>query len=193
MRIFFPALRYKFVKKNDMRLLFIFLLSSPFMLCYSQQEPLNQLDPSGKKDGKWIVYLDDKWNKTDSSKAVFYRFTWYDHGVNIHPMGAGGGKNSRMEASGALQQAGNIILLDGEYKWYDSKGRLKYIHVLKNGEYVAYKEFYSSGELQAYFDYTRHCEGQPHSWRMYVYDKQGKVISSSYTCKVNGKWPVLRD
>lgn len=68
----------------------LFLFLGLTLNSLAQTEKLNQLDPNGKKEGKWIVYLDDYWNKVDSSKASYYRFTWYDHGVNIHPMGTGG-------------------------------------------------------------------------------------------------------
>ena len=56
---------------------------------YCQTEKINQFDNQNKKNGKWIVYLDQKWNKVDSSKAIYYRYTWYDHGINIHPIVTG--------------------------------------------------------------------------------------------------------
>lgn len=177
-----------------MRGLFILPLLFAALFSYAQNETLNQFDAAGKKDGKWIVYLDSRWNKTDSANAVFYRYTWFDHGVNIHPMGPGGGKNSRMETStDTSAQPGRIKLLDGEYKWYDAKGRLRFVHVLKKGEYVSYKELYPEGAVQTFFDYTKKCEDQPHSWATLIYDKQGNLTHTSYTCKVNGKWPLMRD
>jgi hypothetical protein len=157
---------------------------------YGQTEPLDQLNNNKKKDGKWIVYLDSQWNKVDKSNAVFYRYTWFDNGVNINPMGAGGGKNSKMETTNTSTD--KVKMLDGEYKWFKD-GKLKYVHVLKNGAYVSYKEYKATGELESMFDYIKGCEGQPHSWTLYVYDKTGKVISTTTICKdKKGKWPKMR-
>lgn len=161
---------------------------------FAQTEKLNQFDSDGKKDGKWTVYLDANWNKVDSSKAAYFRYTWFDHGVNLHPMGTGGGKKYKMESSpNRSSQTGKVKILDGEYKWYNGKGQLKYVHVFKNGEYILYKEFYSTGELQTFFDYTKICEGQPHSWTAFLYDKKGNLTITSPTCKdKNGNWPKMR-
>jgi hypothetical protein len=70
----------------------LFLVVS--LLSYSQTVKLNQLDSAGKKDGKWIVWLDADWKKIDdSTKAVYCRYTYYGHGTNIYPMGPCGKKN----------------------------------------------------------------------------------------------------
>jgi antitoxin component YwqK of YwqJK toxin-antitoxin module len=156
-----------------------------------QTESINKLNSYNKKDGKWSVYLDSEWNKVDSNKAIFVRYTWFDNGVNIHPMGAGGAK---MEATSTTpKKVGLFTILDGEYKWYDKNGKLKYTHIFKDGEYESYKEFYPTGELQTLFDYTKKCEGQPHSWTIFIYDKNGNLIKTTGTCKdENGKWPKMR-
>ena len=174
------------------KIIFIYTFMIGLMTVYGQIETMNQIDNQGKKNGKWIVYLDAKWNKTDSNNAIFYRYTWFDHGVNIHPMGAGGSKNATMQtASNNSMQTGKLKILDGKYEWYE-KGKLKYVHVLKNGEYVAYKEYNSAGKLITSFDYTKGCEGQAHSWTMYIYDKNGNVMMTTPICKdVNGKWPKM--
>jgi len=171
------------------------LLISLSAFSFSQAEKLNQFDDKGKKDGKWILYLDSKWNKLkDSTTAVYCRYTYYDHGVHSYPMGAGGKKNWICIRMGdGIQKIGKMILLDGEYRWSDPKGRTIYIHTLKNGEYLSYKEYYESGELHEFFDYTKHFEGQPLSWYIYVYDKKGKVTYEGWTKKdEKGNWPVMR-
>lgn len=159
----------------------------------SQTKNYNQLDSAGKKHGKWVVYLNQYWKKvTDSSAASYFRYTYYDHGVNIYPMGPCGKKGYRLESN--LKQSNQLNLLDGEYKWYDSKGRLSSIHVFKNGEYISCKEFYTSGELNQLFDYTKKCENSEHGWQVSVYDKKGTVKLTSMTCKdKNNQWPKMRD
>jgi hypothetical protein len=175
-------------------LLLIFMIFFSLIPVYCQTEKINQFDNQNKKNGKWIVYLDQKWNKVDSSKAIYYRYTWYDHGINIHPMGAGGGKNSTMQTTvDTSKQTGKAKMLDGEYKWYEN-GKLKYTHIFKNGEYISYTEYNNSGKISTFFDYAKGCEAQPHSWTIFVYDKDGNVTLTSPMCKdKNGNWPKMRD
>ncbi len=148
---------------------------------------INQLDVAGKKHGKWIIYLDKNWAKTkDTTKASYYRYSFYDHGVHVYPMGECGGKGYTLKGP-----EGKI--LNGEYKWYDARGRLSSVHEFKNGEYISCKEYFTTGELQQYFDYTKKYQGQEQSWCVTVYDKKGKVILESYTYKdQKGHWPKMR-
>ena len=173
----------------------IFIIST-FVLgltvAYGQTEPLNQLTSDGKKDGKWILYLDSKGDKVkDSTTAVYWRYTYYDHGIHIYPMGGFTGKKGEI-GSPDNKQAGKIKMLDGEYKCYEN-GKLKFIHTFKEGEYISYKEYFSSGQLCTYFDYTKHFDGQPHSWYMYTYDKTGKATYEGWVKKdEQGNWPKMR-
>jgi len=83
--------------------------------------------------------------------------------------------------------------LDGEYKWYDEKGRLRFIHSLNKGEYVSYKEFYPSGTIHQQFDYTKLWDNEPHTWCIYIYDKKGNLTTTTYMRKdKNGRWPSTR-
>jgi len=175
--------------KKSIFLLFFFGLT---LFSYSQPEPLNQLDAKGKKNGKWIIYLDKNWKKVkDSSVAVFFRYNVYDHDASLYPMGPCGGKNYKLE----VKQNGNSRskFLDGEYKWFDAKGKLSSVHILKNGEYVSCKEYFPTGELSQHFDYTKKCDGQKDGWVVYGYDKKGNQKFESWMCKDrNGKWPYTR-
>lgn len=148
----------------------------------------NQLDANGKKDGKWTVYLDKDWKKVDdSTKALYRRYTYFDHGTNIYPMGPCGGKGYKLEGDTKSR------ILNGEYKWYDGKGKLSSVHVFKDGEYVSCKEYFPTGELSQHFDYTKKCEGQPHGWTVFIYDKKGNLTLTSPTCKdKDGNWPKMR-
>lgn len=149
---------------------------------------INQLDAQGKKDGKWTVYLDKDWKKVDdSSKALYKRYTYFDHGANIYPMGPCGGKGYKLEGDTKNKT------LNGEYKWYDAKGKLSSVHVFKDGEYLSCKEYFPTGELSQHFDYTKKCEGQPHGWTVFIYDKKGNLTLTSPTCKdKDGNWPKMR-
>jgi hypothetical protein len=81
----------------------------------SQTEKLNQLDEKGKKHGKWVVYLDENWDKLkDSTKALYYRYNYFDHGVSLYPMGPCGKKGWKLEQpQGATSQN---KMLNGTYQ-----------------------------------------------------------------------------
>lgn len=171
-----------------------YLILTLLIFCGSLVAQLNQLDSKGKKHGKHKRYLDRYWKTVeDSSKAVYFRYTYYDHGIDVRPFGQGGAnKLWKMRTTVDTASQKGIKLLSGDYRWHDPKGRLMYWHVLKDGEYVTYKEFYETGELNALYDYTNHLEGQELSFQLTIYDKKGNVTSESYIKKdKNGKWSSL--
>lgn len=173
----------------------LFLLSIALLLpvlSFSQDEKLNQLDEKGKKHGKWVIYLDKNWFKLkDSAKAVYYRYNYYDHGTSLYPMGPCGKKGWKLETTPAAGTPSKF--LSGEYKWYNKKGGLSSVHVLKDGMYVSCKEYYSTGELNQHFDYTKKCKGEVHGWGVYIYDKTGKLLMTSWMCRdKDGVWPKTR-
>lgn len=176
-----------------MRKFTILLLFMATTAAYCQD--INKYDNKGKKHGKWIRYMDKNWNTLeDSSKAVFFRYTFYEHGANVHPMG-GFGKNKlwKMKCSTDTSTQKGIKILNGDYKWHDPKGRLMYWHVLKDGVYISYKEFYETGELHQFFDYTKQVEGQPWSWYMIEYNKDGSIKYEEQIKKdENGNWPPMK-
>lgn len=177
--------------KTTSVLIFLLLITSGLII--SQTPTLNQFDSDGKKDGKWVLYLDKDWKKVnDSTKAFYCRYSYFDHGTHIYPMGPCGGKGYKMEPVSFNDK--KVVLLEGEYKWFDSKGKLSSVHVFKDGEYVSCKEYFPTGELSQHFDYTKKCEGQTHGWIVYIYDKKGNLKLALPTCKdMNGKWPLMRD
>lgn len=160
----------------------------------SQTKTLNQFDADGKKHGQWVLYLDEYGNKTnDSIEATYYRYTHYDHGIHTQPMGGFIPKTGKIEAPSNQVKNNKPILLDGEYKCLDKKGRILYCHVFHNGNYVSYKEYYTTGELHKHFDYTTHCTEQEHSWYMYIYSKDGKEEYRECIMKDEfGNWPKMK-
>lgn len=173
-------------------ILLLFLLLGLNAIGFGQ----NQYDSKGKKHGRWIVYLDQDLKKLeDSTNAKYYRYTFYDHGRNLNAMSHWGGKGWRLESSNKDTSSNKkIALLDGLYKWYDNKGILRASYELKSGEFVSYKEYYSSGQVSQEFDYTKLWEQIPHSYYVAMYDKQGNLKSESYyRPDKNGHWPPSRD
>ncbi len=166
------------------KFLSLIFLSGLTVIAFGQ----NQFDSNGKKNGRWTIYLNNNWKEiSDSSKASFYRYNYFDHGANIYPMGPCGKKGYKLETPN------NSKLLDGEYKWFDEKGNLNSVHVLKNGEYVSCKEYFPSGQLSQHFDYTKKCEGHELGWTLFIYDTKGNLTLTSPLCKdKNGEWPLTR-
>jgi hypothetical protein len=160
----------------------ILIFTAAFFSSTAIGQSFNQFDAKGKKDGKWIIYLDKDWKRIDdSSKAAFKRLTYFDHGVNVYPMGPCGGKGYRLEHSSDDQS--KIHLLDGEYRWHDSKCNLSSVHVFKNGEYISCKEYSTSGKVTQYFDYSKKCTGEQYGWTVFLYDENGKLKKEYPTCK----------
>ena len=174
-----------------MRKILCFAVMCVYGMTYSQSEPLNQLDSDGKKHGTWIVWLDKDWKLAkDSMSAVYFRYNYFDHGHSVYAMGSWGGKGNKLEVNTEIDsKKGNANMLDGIYKWYNSKGQLRSEHILKNGNYVSFREYYSDGQIQSYFDYTKHCDTQEHSWYIYTYNKKGEKTSQvCVSADKNGKW-----
>ncbi len=173
-----------------------FLLSFfflPIQSAHCQPTPLNKLDSAGKKDGYWIRYYNKQWKVVDdSSEAYYYYYTYFDHGNKTQTTAKWGTKGGKLEDSTAgNQRMGKIKLLDGKYTWYDNKGRVFAAFYFDKGEPVSWKQFYPSGKLYMHFDYTIKYDGKPHSYHIYVYDKNGNLLLDKPECKyLNGKWPV---
>jgi hypothetical protein len=175
-----------------MKKCFLFLLLICVIFSNAQ---VNKLDAKGKKHGKWVQHLDKFWNVLiDSTNAVYYCYTFYDAGLNVQPIGSGGKHKlwkMRTKVDTAAQKG--IKILDGDYRWHDPKGRLMYWHVFQEGVYVSYKEYFETGELHTFFDYTKHADGQPWSWYMIEYNKDGSVKYEGYTKKdAKGNWPPMK-
>ncbi len=152
-------------------------------MVFCQTEKLNQLDANGKKDGKWIVWLDKDWKLAkDSMSATYFRYNYFDHGHNIYAMGPWGGALESVQNT--TVKKGNALLLDGTYKWYNSKGKLVCEHILKDGWYVSFKEYYPlTGKLQTFFDYTKRLNGQQFTYHFCTYNKKGELSSEGWEAK----------
>lgn len=174
-----------------MKIIFTLLIICLSQILFAQSELLNQRDVKGEKHGKWIIYLDDNWSHTDSAKAVYFRYTFYEHGSNVYMMGPIKGKKGKLECStNNLAQNGKIILLNGEYKSYNEKGKLFIVFLIKDGWFVKYTEYRSDGTVDKIFDYTKHYKDQEHSWCMLGYKKDGSLKWEYYMCKnPDGTWP----
>lgn len=159
-------------------ILSILFVSCSTSILFGQTELLNQFDSNGLKHGKWIVYLDADWNKVaDSSTACYYRYAMFIHGGNLYPMARCGRKGYKLMENGIeiKCEVGKPKLLNGEYKWFDNKGRISSTHILENGIYKSYKNYYPNGQAKTEYAYTTQCGAAAEDYCLYLYDKNGKM------------------
>lgn len=168
------------------------------IISFGQFEKINQLDSIGKKNGKWIDYLDAKWRVVkDTSKAVYCGYNFYDHGENtlrITPFRPIRFYHKLEVTHDEVQLVNGKKILSGEYKWLDKKGRVVSIDSFKNGEHIWVKDYdwdrfgiyilgwnkKMTGKLHGYVDYRKTYEGQPNSYYIEEYDKKGNIKSYYY-------------
>lgn len=137
--------------------LFILMLIS--FLGFSQ---LNQLDEKGKKHGTWKVYLDQNWKEVkDTNEAVYTRFTHYENGYETTKTG------NRSDAILKNQPKNGKELLNGEYKWTDKMGNVKYVDVFDKGNYVSFTHF-KDGKKVEETEYSMQWKNEPNTYRMSV-------------------------
>jgi hypothetical protein len=181
------------IKNKTMKHKILFLLLFGFTSFIHTQEKINQLDENGKKHGKWKVYLETKaWKAIDdSTKAEYYKFTYYDHGINLYPMGpCGKADYTLIVPGGETSEKGRLKPVHGEYKWIDKKGRISSIQIFDKGNYLHAMEYRKSGALEQHFDYTKKAEGQNHGWTLFQYNKKGQLYGTYLFSKKDGKWAL---
>jgi hypothetical protein len=160
------------------------------VLLYSQDK-VNQLDSAGKKHGAWIVYWNSNWqNVSDSNKASYCRYTYFEHGKDLQPIEPCEKGWTVVHTKGNDLQNGRIKLLDGLYAWTDSKDITRCIASFKNGRGIYYKWYYPSGAPQFTIEYREKWQNQPHTYLVSSYDKNG-IITYSFWCKWKNGWEVV--
>lgn len=149
--------------------LFLFLCATLSL----QAQPSNRRT-SEKKQGPSLVYLDAAWFKVkDSTKAVYCRYTYFEKGENIYPMGPRDRKWTLKHNGEETRMPCGARLLNGEYVWVDGKGRTRSIDHFDSGNYVKYQWFYKSGQINQVFNYREHWREQEHTYQVKLYSKTG--------------------
>jgi hypothetical protein len=148
------------------------LFISLFVINVFGQPAIRSLNKNGKRQGKWPVYLDNKWRSVKDT--VNPTFIAYDKYVNGRSYCALIGKY-KMPFRYETTASGK--LLNGEYKWYDKKNRLKAVYVFENGETVTIDQYRKNGELEFHFDFKIIYDNNPYTYGMYwYYPKTGESV-----------------
>lgn len=156
------------MKKTAFRLL---LLCATLSL---QAQPPSR-ENGKEKQGPALVYLDAAWFKVkDSTKAAYCRYTYFEKGQDIYPMGPRDRKWTLKHSGDETRMPCGAKLLNGEYVWVDKKGRTRSIDHFDAGHYVKYQWFYKSGQINQVFNYREHWRDEAHTYQVKLYSKTGR-------------------
>lgn len=128
----------------------------------AQNDTLNKFTPKGKKTGYWKVLLNNNVDPVDSLKdACFFGIELWDNGESVFTHYKKKGPNSKMKYDGVMPEKGNPKLIDGTFKWFNSKGFLETEETYKDGKPVYIKSYHvsknktdSTNELFEDLDFT---------------------------------------
>ena len=129
-------------------------------------DTLNKLDSNRKKDGYWIVCLNQNLESVKKAKASFFAYTYFNHGKALDYWWEGGSGKLPIEINGNNPIPGEIVLLDGEYKIFNYSHKLFWLQHFKNGVKVGIEMLYNpvAGYLDYYLNYDINYLGQTHSY-----------------------------
>ena len=162
-----------------LKVLSFFLVTILFQSVVAQIDTLNRYDKNNKKTGWWIVYLDsDLAVIEDSTKAVYYRYSYFDGKFDYFNMGRIGTKKNPVIAPSG-EKVKELKLLNGEYRANHSNGQTRFVLSASKGKLIYYKEYYSNGVLKTHFDYTQSCGDTPFHYCIYQYNKDGSLKNKS--------------
>src|ERR1017187_8666484 len=94
-------------------------------------DTLNKLDSNRKKDGYWIVCLNQNLESVKKAKASFFAYTYFNHGKALDYWWEGGSGKLPIEINGNNPIPGEIVLLDGEYKIFNYSHKLFWLQHFK--------------------------------------------------------------
>lgn len=141
----------------------------------AQEDTLNRYDANNKRTGWWIVYLDKDLAVTkDTSKALYYRYSYFDGRFDYFNMGPIGSKKNPVIPPEGKSTSG-IGPLDGEYKANYNDGQIRFVLTAKDGKLTEYREYYKNGTLMTRFDYTKSCGDTQFHYCIYQYHKDGSL------------------
>ena len=152
-----------------MKYVYISILLIYCFVVFGQPSALNQFNGSGKRQGKWLIYIDKNWKEVKDTNLYVYKF--YDEYLNGKPL-IGIGKikhNERLEEPTENEDK----FLNGEYKWIKKNNTLLEKHFFRNGELVNSQYYKKNNVVEYYIDYTITYENNPYTYGMYYYMKNG--------------------
>lgn len=141
----------------------------------SQNDTLNAFNAKGKKHGCWIQYINIVWNETTKENAVAYFYNQFDNGQPLLDLkNQKWKKKYKLVCEGNTPTQGNPVVLDGQYKWYNTKGQLMNEEHYKNGNPVFMKSYnYSNNNFatQTYNEVLKFDKKYKHQKSSFYYEE----------------------
>ena len=185
------------MKKLSCRILIFFLSCLVYSPVISQPGfPLNQKDEFGKKTGFWIIYLTDKLIPTkDSLEASYYAYNLYFFGGDfsfISDCKKEKRKASKITVEGTKGAKGKPVLMNGNYKIYNKKGKLVLSETYKNGLPVHFESYYVKNQLKPsineIINWSEAIDDQLGSYCYTIFRTDDSVYKAACLKKKEGKW-----
>lgn len=158
----------------------------------SQNDTLNQVNPSGKKTGYWKQFLDQNLSPVDSIESYYYGYEFYDAGHPVFRYTKNWWlKDSRLISMGTASKKGHPALLEGTFKWFGSTDSLPFsVEIYKNGYPVALYAYHYCPEhawhANEFVDFTRQYNNTRGSF--YFEDEKSGKMEKYWMRKDNDKW-----
>jgi hypothetical protein len=169
--------------KSPLLFFFSALLFLADSLLLAQPDTTAHLDNNNKKNGFWALYLDSLSLATDSSKAWFQAFEYYTEGKNHFPFYSEKWKKKDSAVfTGTEGIAGNPVLLNGKFTWFDRKSQMiTYEQSFENGRPAKFKEIRYKKKKGHYTwayikttDFTKRSGGLPGTY--YILEQNNQAI-----------------
>jgi len=174
--------------------------------CIGQNDTINKLNFKGKKDGYWIVYLNNWLIVTDSANAFFWHYALYENGKQIPPLREKYKYDSIVYPC-PLPKKGLPICMDGTFKQLIrfKNNKLVDFKVIKYNKGSREKEWLygtkwrrsiekqlSNYHLFEFNDFTRKYKNQKGTFYNEVDPYNNQHPMKFWYVKTDGKWKFVR-
>ncbi len=154
-------------------------------------DTLNRLNSSGKRIGYWIEYVDERLKITKKDKAIFIRYVYYENGYRTSSAACINFK-ATLKVDGNQPIKDSVVLMDGIFRIYNRKGKLRVEESYNKGKTKILKSYYPrTGQVVVLIDYTKPYKNQEWSAHIEEYNRDGSLLLKGYHRKIGKKWKVV--
>ena len=165
-----------------MKLFIIYFWIHACLIITFGQNASCQINDYGKNKAI-TVFLNESWKVVENNKdASFLRYEYLiDDKFFPQEIYYSDNYEIKFDTNSQITTPDGIIILSGEYKWYDKHGRLLSHEKYQNGFRVWTKSYrwgffnrkLTGKKIHEYFDYSKMYENQPGTFYKELFDKKG--------------------